>query len=249
MLCAFFHYNDFIGLQLTATDMSGPWSPSHHQYTPAAFQPCFYNTLQAFPQLQNPPLDILLNVAYNAGSYSALFTATCNAASGATQATVAQFDSVLNSPIGVWGQNSFHQYPYQIRSYLDQLYDKKSQDPANQGGTIQANNHVVFSMNLLATVFQNVFSKLAYTDSNGHYKAIPASSAASAFQQGLSAASVSSSASLDLSDAGQRAQIFSVLENSITDLEMSLGFTFTQRTLKTGAIAGPPVAPPTDPCA
>ena len=205
MLTAFFHFNDYVSLIVTGTGPNGwvtPWQPEYN------------NALTTFKSLPNNFLDILLNTAYNQGYYGGLVTSYSNLGATATAATVAQVDS-FNS---VWGINdTYQQYPYQVRYYLDQFYDNPI--PTSSVTTLATpTNHIAFNMTPLQTVFGNVVETLAYENSAGQYVYITAAQAQTAFNTAMTQANVNSSTTLDLSNASDRAQIFSVLENAIGNL-------------------------------
>ncbi len=130
----------------------------------------------------------------------------------------------------MWGvQDTYQQYPYQVRYYLDQLYDNPI--PTTSATTFSTpTNHVAFNIASLETVFSNVFQTLDYVNSSGSSAYISAAQAQTAFNTALTQAGVASSATLDLSNASDRAQIFSVLDYAISDLETDLGTQFNATT-------------------
>eukprot|EP00475_Leptophrys_vorax_P018361 TRINITY_DN2507_c0_g1_i1.p1 TRINITY_DN2507_c0_g1~~TRINITY_DN2507_c0_g1_i1.p1 ORF type:complete len:636 (+),score=180.53 TRINITY_DN2507_c0_g1_i1:65-1972(+) len=235
MLAAYFHFNDYIGIQFTGTDFTATWTPSQHTYTPVAMEPCFYESMNVFKQLKNAPLDILLNIAYNAGAYSSLFTTACNAATSESTS----FDNVLGSPISPWGADSYHQYPYQVRSYLDQLYGKPTQSFSDRNKVISnSGNHVIFQMSSLQSVFVNVFATLSRKNpQSGELEFISNAVASQAFTNALASTGLASESSLELSKTAERDQIFSLLEKAIVNLENLLKMSFAQRTKKDGSPA------------
>ena len=79
MLAAYFHYNDYIALNLIGKGTGGwttPWEP---QYDKA---------IANFTKLPGNFLEILLNTAYNQGYYGGLVRSTARWAPTATAATV-----------------------------------------------------------------------------------------------------------------------------------------------------------------
>jgi hypothetical protein len=146
---------------------------------------------------------------------------------GSTAATVSSFNSFTNA----WNGDTYQQYPYQIRSYLDQLYANPTPSHSNLSTVTTASTHVAFPMSTLGTVFNNVFGTLAYVDSSGNYNYISASQATAAFNQALASNGLTSSATLDLSNASQRAAIFKVIDAAIANLETNLNTLFIDRTL------------------
>jgi len=226
MLCAYFHFNDYRALQYVGgSSLTQPWEASGASWTPP-WQPNFDNALQSFQNLPGNQLDILLNVAYNAGYYAQLFTSDVQSSVNSTQATVQSFNGYTNA----WNGDSYHQYPYQVRSYLDQLYNNPSMSTTNEAVTVTTSNHVAISVGGLQQVFSNVFQTLAYVDAGGNYNYISASQAQSAFQTAMSSIGLISTQTLDLSDASQRAEIFSLLEQAIDNLESSLNTNFSATT-------------------
>jgi hypothetical protein len=217
MLAAYFHYNDFVSLIVTGTGANGwitPWQPAYNQ------------ALANFKTLPNNFLDVLLNVAYNQGYYGGLVGSYSSLGATATAATVAS----VNSYSSVWGvQDTYQQYPYQVRYYLDQLYDNPI--PTTSATTFATPlNHVPFSVASLENVFSNVFQTIAYVDSSGASTYISAVQAQTAFNTALTQAGVASTGALDLSSSADRAQTFSLLEYAISDLESNLGTNFSATT-------------------
>jgi hypothetical protein len=218
ILTAYFHYNDFVSLIVTGTGPGGWTTP---------WQPAYNNALSNFTKLPNNFLDILLNVAYNQGYYGGLVASYSTLGATATTSTLTS----VNAYSSVWGvSNTYQQYPYQVRYYLDQLYDNPI--PTTSATTLATpTNHVAFNVPALETVFSNVFQTLAYVNSSGTYSYITAAQAQTAFNSALTTAGVSSSATLDLSTASDRAKIFAILENSIGNLETNLNCKFNATTL------------------
>jgi hypothetical protein len=217
MLTAYFHYNDFVSLIVTGTGTGGWVTP---------WQPAYDNALANFKTLPNNFLDVLLNVAYNQGYYGGLVGSYSTLGATATAATVAS----VNSYSSVWGvQDTYQQYPYQVRYYLDQLYNNPI--PTTSATTFATpDNHVAFSVATLESVFSNVFQTMDYLNSSGVGTYISAAQASTAFNQALAQAGVASSATLDLGNASDRAATFSVLEFAIADLEANLGTQFNATT-------------------
>lgn len=217
MLTAYFHYNDFVALIVTGTGPGGWTTP---------WQPAFNNALTNFKTLPNNFFDVLLNVAYNQGYYGGLVGSYSSLGATATASTVASVDSYSS----VWGvQDTYRQYPYQVRYYLDQIYDKPI--PTTSATNLATpTNHVSFNIASLQGVFSNVFQTLAYVNKSGVSVYISAAQAQTAFTTALSQAGVASTATLDLSSTADRAKIFSLLEYAIGDLETNLGMPFNATT-------------------
>lgn len=216
MLTAYFHFNDYVALQ-----QIGPVGG----YTPP-WEPAYGEALATFETLPRNFLEVLLNVAYNQGYYGGLVGQYSQLGATATAQTLATVDGYTS----VWGiDDTYQQYPYQVRYYLDQLYDNPVPTTSPAATTTPA-NHVRFAMPALASTFASAFAKLAYVDASAGYVAIPASTASAAFAAALAQMGVDPGAALDLSQAADRARIFAVIEASIATLEKSLGTDFTART-------------------
>lgn len=223
MLCAYFHFNDYMALQyIGGIDLVHPWTASSHGWTPQ-WQPYFDGSLRSFAGLAAAPLEILLNQAYNQGYYGPLLTASSKLCQNASSATVTSMNSFTNA----WGGDSYAQYPYQVRGYLDQLYNIPTPSPTNLSVTITSSNHVAVNMGSLGTLFSNIFQKLGYVNASGVYGAIPATQTQDAYQSALTGSGLTATAVLDLGNAADRARIYSVLEQAITTLEKNLGTDFT----------------------
>ncbi len=227
MLTAYFHVNDYLALQYVGgSTLNTPWSSTNYGWTPP-WQPSLDSALGSFESLPGSQLDILLNVAYNAGYYAQLFVTDVNASVGSTAATVSSFNSFTNA----WNGDTYQQYPYQIRSYLDQLYAHPTPLYSNLSTVSTASTHVAIPLSTLGSVFNNVFGTLAYVDGSRNYNYISAAQATAAFNQALASNGLTSSVTLDLSNASQRAAIFKVIDAAITNLETNLNTLFIDRTL------------------
>lgn len=227
MVTAYAQFNDYAALQYVGgSSLTQPWSATNNGWTPP-WQPAFNNTLNSFKNVPGGHLDILLNIAYNAGFYAQLFLTNVQNSAASTSATVTAFNNFSNA----WGGDSYHQYPYQVRGYLDQLYDIPTPDSANLNTTVTPANHVAFNMGTLSSVFSNVFQMLAYVDGTGKYVSISDAQATTAFGAALASAGLNASSTLDLSNAPDRAKIFSVIETAISNLEKNLNFSFSEVTM------------------
>ncbi len=216
MLVAYFHFNDYVALQRIGPvgGYTPPWEPAYDQ------------AIARFEALPDNFLDVLLNVAYNQGYYGGLVGQYSQLGATATAETLASVDDYAS----IWGvADTYRQYPYQVRYYLDQLYDRPV-PTTSPAVTTTPQNHLRFGMAALADTFARVFAKLAYVDATAGYVLIPQSRANAAFASALSAANLGASAALDLSDAADRARIFDLLDAAITGLEKGLGTDFTART-------------------
>ena len=218
MLAAYFHFNDYVALNQIGKGTGGWTTP---------WEPAYDDAIANFTRLPGNFLEVLLNTAYNQGFYGGLVQKY--SALGAT-ATVATNASV-NAWSKVWGDNNtYDQYPYQVRYYLNQLYDLPV--PTTSATTLATPaNHVAFPMATLKGVFTSTMQKMAYAPTSSSYRLFTAAQAQAAFAAALSTNGVAATATLDLSNATQRAQIFAVLESAIGQLETATGSRFDATTL------------------
>jgi carbohydrate binding protein with CBM5/12 domain len=217
MLPAFFHYNDFVALNVIGTGAGAftpPWQPEYDQ------------ALANFVNLPNSFLDVILNVAYNQGYFGGLVAQYSTQGATATAATVA----TVNSYSTIWGNTStFDQYPYQAHYYLDQLYNNPI--PTTGPTTVAVpGNHVIFKVTTLAGVFSNVFQELSFSNGTNPAQFFSAAQAQTAFSSALAQHGVTSTATLDLSTATDRATIFAVIDAAIGNLESAVGMKFNTTT-------------------
>jgi hypothetical protein len=218
ILTAYFHYNDLVALVETGKG-DGGWT------TP--WQPAFDNTMKNFKTLPDNFLEILMNVAYNQGFYGTLMSSYSNEGATATATTVTQVDDWSS----VWGRtDSYEQYPYQVRYYLNQFYGRPI--PTTSATTLMTpQNHIAFNMTTLGQVFDKVFLKLSYVDATtGEGAFIPEAKIQAAFSSALTQHGVSATSVLDLSNTSDRSTIFAVLEDAIGNLETALGVKFNATT-------------------
>ena len=217
MLPAFFHYNDFVSLNVIgkgAQAFTPPWEPQYDQ------------ALANFVNLPNSFLDIILNVAYNQGYYGGLVGQYSTQGITATPATVA----TINAYTSIWGNGStFAQYPYQVHYYLDQLYG--NQIPTTSPTTFATPGiHVFFNVTALEGVFSNVFQKMSFSNGTNPAQFFSAAQAQTAFNSALAQHGVTSTGTLELSNATDRATIFAVIDSAIGNLESAVGMKFNATT-------------------
>jgi hypothetical protein len=218
MLTAYFHYNDFVSLNVIGKAADGAFTPP--------WQPQYDQALNNFVNLPNSFLDIILNEAYNQGFYGGLVAQTSRQGATANPATVA----AVNSYSSVFGNTStFVQYPYQVHYYLDQMYDNPI-PTTSATALVTPNNHILFNMNTLESVFANIFQTLAHSNGTSPAQFFTATEAQSAFNSALSANGVSITATLDLSNSVDRTKIFAVIDTAIGNLETAAGMKFNATT-------------------
>ena len=210
VLTAYFHLNDLRALAALENGSQGYTSSAAPNYTQ-----CMKNLVS----IPNNPLDIITNYAYNQGFFGGLVgSSTTDCINSTPTAFLAKYNSYNNA-----SGSSYNEYPYQIRFYLDELYNQSTLTPAT-------NNHVAFNMTMLGNVFSSVFQTLAYVNSSGQYVYISANQANTAFSAALAKANVANGTILDLSDSSQRATIYKLLETAITNLELALNTNFSVTT-------------------
>ncbi|HEV3037007.1 MAG TPA: carbohydrate-binding protein [Candidatus Angelobacter sp.] len=217
MLPAFFHYNDMVALNVIGKGpgaFTTPWQPQYDQ------------ALANFTNLPNSFLDVILNVAYNQGYYGGLVSQYSTRGVTATASTVAS----VNSYSSIWGNTStFAQYPYQVHYYLDQMYDNPI--PTTSPTTlVTPANHIIFSMTTLENIFSSVFQMLDFSNGSNPAQFFTAAQAQAAFNSALAQHGVAGTATLDLSNATQRATIFAVIDSAVGNLETAVGMKFNATT-------------------
>jgi hypothetical protein len=217
MLCAFFHYNDLVALNIIGKGPGGWTTP---------WQPAFDQAMANFVNLPNSFLDVILNVGYNQGFYGTLEPHYCQLGATATSSTVA----AVNSYSSTWGSSdTYQQYPYQVHYYLDQIYDNPIPTTSPSNTTTPA-NHLAFAMAALGTVFSDIAQTLAYSNGTNAAQFFTAAQAQSAWNGALTQYGVSSAATFDFSRASDRATIYNVIDSAIGRLETTSGMKFNSTT-------------------
>jgi hypothetical protein len=217
LLCAYFHYNDFVALNIIGKGPGGWTTP---------WEPAYDNALANFVHLPNSFLDMLLNAAYNQGYYGGLVASYSSQGATATASTVASVDSYSS----VWGNSSTYvQYPYQVHYYMDQLYDNPI--PTTSLTTIVTpTNHLAFNMTTFGSVFSNVVQTMDYSNGTNAAQYFTAAQAQTALNAALAQQGVSGSATLDFSNASDRAKIYAVIDGALSSLESTSGMKFNSTT-------------------
>ena len=82
-----------------------------------------------------------------------------------------------------------------------------------------------------ALFFENVMVTLSYSNGTNAAQFFTVTQATNAFNTALGSVNVSSTASLDLSSAGDRAKIFAVIDSALSNMESAVGMKFNATTL------------------
>jgi len=236
MAAAYFHLNDMNRLAMNNADTWGP------QY--AYYASCMANLHDArASQNKYNIYDMILNAAYNAGTYSTIIRDYFRICAGmyngnpeglqiAALGDYTLSDKAYQAAIGTneAAGSTFILYPRQVRLYLDQIYNQKTfNSPA-----ISGNVSVRLSIQDIEYVFQNALGTLAYVDANNHYDYITPLQAKQAFETAMAQTHVSIADFVDLGKVDGKNQFFNLLDvalnNLATNLKMNFG-AITQTTL------------------
>ncbi len=174
----------------------------------------------------NNPLDVLLSYSYNQGPWGSLLSSmVSDCLNMSNDAFLKKYNNDQNAT-----GDTYHQYPYQVRYYLDELYDRSTISATPKNPAV----HLIFKLSKLKTVFVNVFHKLAYLKdpsdihSSENYQYIPETMAAAAFDEALSENMFSTGDTLDISNNEDRNRMFTVLATAINNLEQNSHANFLQ---------------------
>lgn len=243
MAAAYFHLNDMNRLAMNNADTWGP------QY--AYYSKCMANLAQSqSADYAHNIYDMILNAAYNAGTYSTIikdyfricagmYTTAPEMTQVLSMGDYSLSDSVYRSTIGTNEAigSTFIIYPRQVRIYLDQVYNQKSYNSAAISGT----NVVNFSLQDVEFVFQNAMGTLAYINGSSQYVFIAPADSKAAFETALASNGLSISGFLALSDTTSRAKFFKLLDDAINNLATNLNINFaavTQTTIGSSSGGG-----------
>lgn len=249
MAAAYFHLNDYNRIAMNNAESWGPQA--------AHYNKCMTNLRDPRSASQpNNMYDLMLNAAYNAGTYSAIlkdYFRICagmydNATAANQVKSVGDYtlsDTGYQSAIGTTESagSTFILYPRQIRVYLDQLYNQKTfNSSAITGDTV-----INLSAQDVSYVFSNAMGTLAYVDASGEYRYIDPADSAAAYASALSATGQTMSSFMNISTPAGKAKFFSLLEHAVAGLGDRLHITFSDVTQTTiGAPHSPtPTATPT----
>ena len=253
MAAAYFHLNDMNRLEQNNSETWGPQS--------AYYSKCMAN-------LQDPKTaaygndiyDLILNAAYNAGTYSMIigdYFRVCAgmydkpnemkqlASLGDYSLSDIQYQSAIGTKEAVG--STFILYPRQIRVYLDQIYNQANYKSAAITGT----NHIEFSVADVKTIFQNSMGTLAYIDANKKYDYIPYTLSQKAFETAMAQNNVSISGTMNISTAAGKNKFFDLLDSAIKNLATDLNIKFintTQTTIGGDSPSPEPTPTPTNQC-
>ncbi len=232
MTAAFYRFNDINRMKQLA---SNDWYVNKE-----AWDTCWTNLSD--PLLAEDPnalrlTDFILNVVYNAGSYSAPLQSYLNVCVKKDPAQLANMNNYNLSPqdyrdaIGSSDTtgDTYYRYPRQVSFYIDQLFGVNLEDAG-----LNINNQV----SLLAGQFNRVFAfavtKLSYKPNKDKEELtfVTASQADKAFKDALAQLDIKSTDSFTLSNDSDRKAIYQLLDVAIGNVEKTIGSDFNAVTDK-----------------
>ena len=241
MAAAYFHLNDLNRLDV----INQPdWGPEAHSWSM-----CKTNLKQGKFQA----LDMILNAAYNAGTYSDILKTTIDLCAYPNELSAYvkklddyslsdtdyiasfQFDKPLadgyqpNSLPAWYDKTTFVIYPRQIRYYVDQLQnDNQRLTPYN----LAVDNSFIFSAQALSEVFKKSMMTLGYVDGSGKYQLISEKAAEQGFSNALTSKNIKMSTTFNLNNKAEREKAYALIDAAIKQLETKLKFKFNATTEK-----------------
>lgn len=251
MAAAYFHFNDMNRLESNNADT---WGPQFKYYAQ-----CMANVQNTkASQYTYNIYDLILNAAYNAGTYSTIigdyFRICAGMYTSSTEMTqvksIADYslsDTQYQSAIGTKeaAGSTFILYPRQIRIYLDQVYNQKTFNSDAITGT----NNITLSIQDIEYVFENAMGTLSYINSSNVYGYIPYSEAKKAFEQALTQNNILLASSLTISTSSGKTKFFNLLDSAINNLAANLSINFSNTTQVTiGGGVNPTPTPPSNIC-
>lgn len=232
MTAAFYRFNDINRMKQLA---SNDWYLNKE-----AWDTCWTNLSD--PLLAEDPnalrlTDFILNVVYNAGSYSAPLQSYLNVCVKKDPAQLANMNNYNLNPqdyrdaIGSPDTtgDTYYRYPRQVSFYIDQLFGVNLEDAG-----LNINNQV----SLLAGQFNRVFAfavtKLSYKPNKDKEELtfVTASQADKAFKDALAQLAIKSTDSFKLSNDSDRKAIYQLLDVAIGNVEKTIGSDFNAVTDK-----------------
>ncbi|MGF1741847.1 hypothetical protein L4C34_12360 [Vibrio profundum] len=244
MATAFYHFNDVNRIQTLA---SNDWYENQQ-----AWNVCFAN-LQDDSIAKtdaNRLTDVVMNVVYNAGSYSSPLKSYLNVCDNMDKNAIAHLNDYSLSPdeyraaLGTTdtGGDTYYRYTRQASFYTDQVYGK---DLSSYG--LKVTNNVQFSVGDLKPVFVKTFQQLSYKDAKtGDLKLITSAQASDAFVQAKKTLGFPSKKVFDLNNSGQRTKMFKLINAAISNVEQATGAQFSASTAQGDYTALPYDASKTD---
>lgn len=247
LAAVYFHFNDINRLAVNNAETYGP----QYKY----YSQCMSNLAKAptGDDVHNM-YDMILNAAYNAGTYSTIigdYYRICAGMYGtgveATQINSlgdyslsdTQYQQKIGTKEAVGG--TFILYPRQIRIYLDQMYNKETFKSDAFKGNVKINLSVADTK----AVFTNVMLDVAYQH-GGEYSYVSQADAEKAFDEAMTKAGVNSNTMLSLANSAEREKFFNLLDSAVANLSANLKFSFAAVTQTTiGAASVDPTPNPT----
>lgn len=250
LAAVYFHFNDINRLALNNSEK---WGPQYEYY-----QQCMDNLALAKSGNDDSynMYDMILNAAYNAGTYSAIIKDYYRICAGmygtGAEATQIKYISDYSLSDDEYQQkiatkeavgSTFILYPRQIRIYLDQIYNKKEYNSDVFKGRAQ----VDLSLDDVRYVFANVMHTVAYQH-DGIYSYLTEEQANTAFDSAMKKLSLDNSMMLSLSNSTQRDKLFNLLDLAINQITVEQNFEFSAVT-QTTIDASPTPTPSSSPTA
>ncbi|WP_108649889.1 chitin-binding protein [Dongshaea marina] len=232
MATAFYHFNDLNRMQTLASN-------SWYKYQ-AKWLQCFNNIND--PSLANTNgdrlTDVVMNVVYNAGSYSTPLESYLDVCDSENTNALAHLNDYNLDPMDYRdaigskdkdrGKDTYYRYTRQVSFYADQLYGKDL-SPYN----LKVTNDIQFTLDNIRSVFIKVMDQLSYKDpASGELQLITQSQAKTAFAQAQKALIDTEVNKFQINNKASRQQMFTLINESISNLEKSTGSPFSRVTVR-----------------
>lgn len=236
VMAAYFHFNDINRMQVLSENTWYKNGKAWHQCV---------SKLEAGNALA-PMTNIIMNVVYNAGTFSGPLTTyleTCNkgthspAYAHVNDFTMDSLDyqKVLGNPRPNEGEATYYRYTRQVAFYLSQLYNDAA---ALKGTGVVPDNHVAFSVPEIKSVFALIMQKLSYRPSKSSQalQYITKNQTDHAFDRAVQSLHLSGDHALALSDdasgRNDRQILFSLINQALSNTERKNHFKFSNITTK-----------------
>ncbi|MCF6775054.1 hypothetical protein L3V83_00580 [Thiotrichales bacterium 19X7-9] len=235
---AYFHLNDINRINVNNLQTWGPQANSWPKCKIALDQGKFES------------FDMILNAAYNAGTYSDILGTLIDLCAYPDELNsymtnlsnysmndepyinAFQLPSVLKdgyhpkSLPNWYNETTFVIYPRQVEYYIDQLTNNNSK--LEQYG-LTTNTSFAFNLEQLKDVFENSMHTLAY-GTVGNYQFISKQDSAKAFDTATTKQGLLPTTIINLNNANDRAIMYQLISNAFSNLEQTLNFNFDEIT-------------------
>lgn len=243
MITAFYNFNKFNEIQILSSEKQQKEKKDKEKYKYSKqWNKCLETMQQG--EITNTFFPTIMNIIIDSGTTSSVLEPYLNICNNHKFLAKSAYNAMNDLTLGAYeyqkaigvkkidnNNNDYYEYSRQMSFYMSQILNVS----VNMGKNLYlVDNFIIFDIDRLREVFSISMSKLSYKDNKGVLHYISQDEANKAFDQAIKLLGLTATKNLGFSnfypvnkDGEQRALIYSLIYNSISNLNKSVNINFT----------------------